>query len=92
MKYGDKLIRMEGVIVAVKDGAIDVDLMGRLGFISVPKRMVISEDELKVGQTVAWNMSFLEQKGPEINDKYFNNLTVREARRLEILRQYNEEE
>ncbi len=92
MKYGDKLIRMEGVIVAVKDGAIDVDLMGRLGFISVPKRMVISEGELKVGQTVAWNMSFLEQKGPEINDKYFNNLTIREARRLEILRQYNEEE
>lgn len=92
MKYGDKLIRMEGVIVAVKDGAIDVDLMGRLGFISVPKRMVISEDELKVGQTVAWNMSFLEQKGPEVNDKYFNNLTIREARRLEILRQYNEEE
>ena len=92
MKYGDKLIRMEGVIVAVKDGAIDVDLMGRLGFISVPKRMVISESELKVGQTVAWNMSFLEQKGPEINDKYFNNLTIREARRLEILRQYNEEE
>ena len=92
MKYGDKLIRMEGVIVAVKDGAIDVDLMGRLGFISVPKRMVISESELKVGQTVAWNMSFLEQKSTEINDKYFNNLTVREARRLEILRQYNEEE
>ena len=92
MKYGDKIIRMEGVIVAVKDGAIDVDLMGRLGFISVPKRMVISDYDLEVGQVVSWNMSFLEQNGPEINDKYFNNLTVREARRLEILRQYNEEE
>ena len=92
MKYGDKIIRMEGVIVAVRDGAIDVDLMGRLGFISVPKRMVISDYDLEVGQVVSWNMSFLEQKGPEINDKYFNNLTVREARRLEILRQYNEEE
>ena len=83
---------MEGVIVAVRDGAIDVDLMGRLGFISVPKRMVISDSELKVGQTVAWNMSFIEQKGPEVNEKYFTNLTIREARRLEILRQYNEEE
>lgn len=92
MKYGDKIIRMEGVIVAVRDGAIDVDLMGRLGFISVPKRMVISDYDLEVGQVVSWNMSFLEQNGPEINDKYFNNLTVREARRLEILRQYNEEE
>ena len=92
MKYGDKIIRMEGVIVAVKDGAIDVDLMGRLGFISVPKRMVISDYDLEVGQVVSWNMSFLEQNGPEVNDKYFNNLTVREARRLEILRQYNEEE
>ena len=92
MKYGDRIIRMEGVIVAVRDGAIDVDLMGRLGFISVPKRMVISDSELKVGQTVAWNMSFIEQKGPEVNEKYFTNLTIREARRLEILRQYNEEE
>ena len=79
MKYGDKIIRMEGVIVAVKDGAIDVDLMGRLGFISVPKRMVISDYDLEVGQVVSWNMSFLEQNGPEINDKYFNNLTVRGA-------------
>ena len=92
MKYGDRIIRMEGVIVAVRDGAIDVDLMGRLGFISVPKRMVISDYDLEVGQVVSWNMSFLEQNGPEINDKYFNNLTIREARRLEILRQYNEEE
>jgi len=92
MKYGDKIIRMEGVIVAVHDGSVDMDLMGRLGFLSVPMRMMISDYPLEVGQKVAFNMSFIEQEGPEVNEKYFNNITIREQRRREIARHYNEEE
>lgn len=76
----------------VHDGSVDMDMMGRLGFISVPKRMIISEHPLKVGQKVAWNMSFIEQEGPEVNEKYFNNITIREQRRIQIQQQYNEEE
>lgn len=92
MKYGDKIIRMEGVIVAVHDGSVDMDLMGRLGFLSVPMRMMISDYPLKVGQRVAFNMSFIEQEGPEVNDKYFSNIKIREQRRIDISSQYNEEE
>jgi hypothetical protein len=77
MKYGDKIIKMEGVIVEVHDGGIAVDLKGRLGYLKVPSRMVIADTELKVGQTVAWNMSFIEQEGPEVNEKYISNAEAR---------------
>lgn len=70
LKYGDKIIRMEGVIVEVHDGAVAIDLKGRLGHLRVPMRMFISDYPIEVGQEVAWNMSFVEQLGPEVNEKY----------------------
>ena len=84
MKYGDKIIRMEGVIVEVHDGCVGIDLKGRLGFLKVPMRMMITDYPLKVGQEVAWNMSFIEQLGPEINDKYVSNLDVYNRRQAEM--------
>lgn len=92
MQYGDKIIKMEGVIVEVHDGAIAVDLKGRLGFLKVPLRMVISDYPLKVGQTVAWNMSFIEQEGPEINEKYVSNIEIQNRRRKEFLEKNKKEE
>ena len=84
MKYGDKIIRMEGVIVEVHDGCVGIDLKGRLGFLKVPMRMMITDYPLKVGQEVAWNMSFIEQLGPEVNDKYVSNLDVYNRRQAEM--------
>ena len=46
-------------------------------------RMVISDYPLKVGQTVAWNMSFIEQEGPEVNEKYVSNIDILNRRRAE---------
>lgn len=60
-KFIDKVNYYEGIITEVHDGMIAVDLRGRLGSIRVPKRMVISDYELEVGQIVALNMSFIEQ-------------------------------
>lgn len=73
MKYGDKIIYMEGVIVEIYDGCVGIDLKGRLGYLRVPMRMLITDYPLVVGQEVAWNMSFVEQLGPEANDKYVSN-------------------
>ena len=70
----DKLIYMEGVIVEVHDGAVGIDLKGRLGFLKIPMRMLISDYEIKVGQEVGFNMSFIEQLGPEVNEKYISNI------------------
>ena len=51
-KYTDKIIYMEGIIVEVHDGAVGIDLKGRLGFLKIPMRMLISDYEIKVGQEV----------------------------------------
>ena len=77
LKYGDKILYMEGVIVEVHDGCVSVDLKGRLGYLKVPMRMLISDYEIKVGQEVGFNMSFVEQLGDEINEKYISNLMTR---------------
>lgn len=83
MKYGDKIIKVEGVITEVHDAGIVVDIKGRLGELKVPMRMVISDYPLEVGQTVAWNMSFIEQVGPEVNEKYVSNIDILNRRRAE---------
>ena len=73
-KYTDRLIYMEGIIVEVHDGAVGSDLKGRLGFLKIPMRMLISDHEIKVGQEVGFNMSFIEQLGPAVNEKYVSNI------------------
>lgn len=78
MKYGDKIIYMEGIIVEVHDGSVCIDLKGRLGYLEIPMRMLITDHPLAVGQEVGWNMSFIEQLGPEVNEKYRNNKNRRQ--------------
>ena len=73
-KYTDRLIYMEGIIVEVHDGAVGIHLKGRLGFLKIPMRMLISDHEIKVGQEVGFNMSFIEQLGPAVNEKYVSNI------------------
>ena len=73
-KYTDRLIYMEGIILEVHDGAVGIDLKGRLGFLKIPMRMLISDHEIKVGQEVGFNMSFIEQLGPAVNEKYVSNI------------------
>ena len=73
-KYTDRLIYMEGIVVEVHDGAVGIDLKGRLGFLKIPMRMLISDHEIKVGQEVGFNMSFIEQLGPAVNEKYVSNI------------------
>ena len=87
MKYGDKIIRMEGIIVEVHDGAVAIDFKGRLGHLRIPKRMIISDYDLEVGQVVAWNMSFIEQESPEVNERYLE--TIRHSRELQNEMQSN---
>ncbi len=92
LKYGDKIIYMEGVIVEIHDGCVAVDLKGRLGYLKVPMRMLLTDYELKVGQEVGWNMSFPEQLGPEVNDKYFSNLDAYKKRQAEMAEKNSEKE
>lgn len=60
MKYIDNVRYMEGIIVALDGCSVSIDFKGRMGFIKVPKRMVITDYDLKIGQEIALNMSYIE--------------------------------
>lgn len=65
LKFGDKIIYIEGVLVEIRDdGSAAIDLKGRLGYLEVPQWMLLHEHPLVVGQEFGWNMSFPEQLGP----------------------------
>ncbi len=80
MKYGDKIIEMQGIIVEVHDGCVAIDLKGRLGFMKVPMRMLITDYPLKVGQEVGFRMSFLEVLSEEPNEKYVSNIEAKKRK------------
>ena len=74
LKYSSTERYVEGVIVDVKDGSVGIDIKGRLGYLSVPKRMLITDYELHVGLEVGFLMSYPEVLGPEVNEKYADNV------------------
>ena len=84
MKYGDKIIEMYGVIVEVHDGSVSMDLKGRLGFMKIPMRMLITDYPLKVGQEVGFKMSFIEVLSEEPNEKYVSNIEIRNRKEGKI--------
>ena len=92
MKYGDKIIRMEGVIVEVHDGSVAIDFKGRLGHLRIPKRMIISDYDLEVGQEVAWNMSFIEQESSVVNERYLETIRHSEELQNEMQTKTNQED
>ncbi|WP_301860510.1 CBO2463/CBO2479 domain-containing protein [uncultured Megasphaera sp.] len=64
LKYTSSECMYEGIIVEVHDGGVVIDLKGRLGQLRIPKRMIISNYDLKVGQEVGFLMSY-----PEVFDE-----------------------
>lgn len=57
-------IRMEGRVVEVNDTAVKVDIQGRLGVITVPRRWVFTDLPLREGQTVEFYFSYLQVVDP----------------------------
>lgn len=74
LQYGDKIIEMRGIVTEVHDGMVAMDLKGRLGTLRIPRRMLISDYEVKVGQEVGFKMSFVEVTSEEVDEKYINKI------------------
>jgi len=74
LEYAYNPSYFEGIIVEISDGAVAIDLKGRLGYFKMPKRMLISKEELKLGQEVGFIMSYPEVLGPEVNETYLSKL------------------
>lgn len=84
LKYISTEKMYEGVIVELTDGGVTIDLKGRLGQFKIPKRMLITDYELKLGQEVGFLLSYPEVLGPEPNQKYLDNMEKEKQRREEI--------
>ncbi len=63
-----------GIIVGIKGGSVDIDLKARLGRLSIPMRMLISENNIQLGQEVAFYLSYPEVVSEEIDEKYLENI------------------
>ncbi len=84
MKYGDKIIYMEGIIVDFDDCSVSVDFKGRLGFLKIPRRMLITDYPVEIGLEVAMNMSFIEVLSDEVNEKYLSNIQKNKDKRRKM--------
>ncbi len=72
LKYISTERMYEGVIVEITDGGVTIDLKGRLGQFKIPKRMLITDYELELGQEVGFVMSYPEVLAKEPNKKYLD--------------------
>ncbi|MEG0842947.1 MAG: CBO2463/CBO2479 domain-containing protein [Romboutsia sp.] len=84
LKYISTERMYEGVIVELTDGGVTIDLKGRLGQFKMPKRMLITDYELKLGQEVGFMLSYPEVLSPEPNQKYVKSMEKEKQRREEI--------
>lgn len=75
MNYIDNARYMEGIIVEISDGAVSIDFKGRMGFLKIPMRMLITDYPLQVGQEIGLSMSYVEVLREEPNEKYVSNLS-----------------
>ncbi|WDV46822.1 hypothetical protein PV797_03780 [Clostridiaceae bacterium M8S5] len=73
LKYVSTERYYEGIVVEINDCAVGIDFKGRMGKLYVPKRMVISDYELKIGQEVGFMMTYPEVLGPDVDEEYANN-------------------
>lgn len=70
LKYASTERVWEGIIVGHTDASVTIDIKGRLGQLKIPLRMLISQGEVKVGQEVAFLMSYPEVLDAEPNADY----------------------
>ena len=86
LKYISTERMYEGVIVELTDGSVTIDLKGRLGQLKIPRRMLISEHDLKIGQEVGFMMSYPEVLSEEPNAHYVQAIEASAKRRQAALK------
>lgn len=87
LKYISTERMYEGIIVEVTDASVTIDLKGRLGQLKIPRRMLISEHQVQLGQEVGFMMSYPEVIEETPDEKYVYAIQESTRRREEILAQ-----
>ncbi|HCM89818.1 MULTISPECIES: CBO2463/CBO2479 domain-containing protein [Vagococcus] len=85
LKYVSTERMFEGVLVEITGASVTIDIKGRLGQFKIPRRMLISEYDIKIGQEVGFMMSYPEVLNEEPNDHYVNAIAEHNARQKNIM-------
>ncbi|AHB36348.1 CBO2463/CBO2479 domain-containing protein [Spiroplasma apis] len=56
----DNIRLYQGVITSVDDVSVSIDLLGRMGSMRLPLRLIITNKKLIVGQNITIYMSYVE--------------------------------
>lgn len=86
LKYLSTERMFEGVLVDITDASVTIDIKGRLGQFKIPRRMLISEYDVKIGQEVGFMMSYPEVLDEEPNEHYVNAITEHQARQEKMMK------
>lgn len=70
LKYVSSEKMFEGIIVDFDDGSVTMDLKGRMGQLRVPRRLLVTDYPLKLGQEVGFLMTYPEVLGPDADEEY----------------------
>jgi len=85
LKYTSTEKMFEGIIVDYDDCSVTIDLKGRMGQLHIPRRLLITDYTVKLGQEVGFLMTYPEVLGAEADEEY-----AKLARRqLEVKRKIN---
>lgn len=89
LKYISTERMYEGIIVEVTDASVTIDLKGRLGQLKIPRRMLISQYNVQIGQEVGFMMSYPEvlDEAPDEKYVYAINESIRRRKEIEAQRQ-----
>ncbi|WP_239254698.1 CBO2463/CBO2479 domain-containing protein [Listeria ilorinensis] len=84
LKYQSTERMFEGILVEITDASVTIDIKGRLGTFKIPRRMLISQYDLALGQEVGFMMSYPEVLAEKPDDKYVEAIEETKKRRDEI--------
>lgn len=90
LKYMSTERMFEGVLVDITDASVTIDIKGRLGQFKIPRRMLISEYDIKIGQEVGFLMSYPEVLEAEPDEKYVHAIEESKRLREKMSQQRNE--
>ncbi|MDT2814008.1 CBO2463/CBO2479 domain-containing protein [Vagococcus carniphilus] len=86
LKYLSTERMFEGVLVDITDASVTIDIKGRLGQFKIPRRMLISEYDVKIGQEVGFMMSYPEVLDENPNEHYVNAITEHQRRQENMMK------
>ncbi|MEA4847675.1 MAG: CBO2463/CBO2479 domain-containing protein [Clostridiaceae bacterium] len=70
LKYVSSERMFEGIIVDFDDCSVTIDLKGRMGQLHIPRRLLITDYPLKLGQEVGFLMTYPEVLGEAADEEY----------------------